>query len=626
MRSAKLDIEQLLTLGSRDELRAQLRGPSRTLTLTQAQRLSAYAASLSPAPTELRVGIVHTYTSDLLDPWFALAGALQGFDVKTYHAPYGLGLQEAEEGSGLLAHEPDVTVLLLQREDLHPALSNPVSALDSKEQEALLADVLDRLLGIVATFRAAPVGQLLLSLLPAAAAPSLGLYDIQAERSETGWWRRLIAEAAARIRNSYPSTLYLDLDQVLAKVGRDAFFEPRLWLSARFPFAPAAARELTRQIVAVGEVLKRPKGKVIVLDADNTLWGGIVGEDGPENIQIGPEYPGNAYLAFQRRLLDFQQRGFVLAMCSKNNEADVDEVLSNHPHQLLKAQHFAARRVNWTPKIQNLRELAEELNLGLDSFIFVDDSAFECEAVRRELPEVEVIQTPAQPVEVPGCLDEVARLEILSLTEEDLRKTQLYAEEQQRRTLQRSMSNEAGGLEAYLRSLEMVMTVGIDDAKPLKRLAQLTQKTNQFNLTTRRYQEADVRRFIDADDWLVAYFSLADTFGDSGIVGLALAEQTAPDQARLDTYLMSCRVIGRNAETVFLNVVLENLARRGVRVVEAHFLPTRKNGFIKDFLPDNEFQETADGAYLRDLTEAPPKPASTYMIEVRERVMSEANA
>jgi FkbH-like protein len=616
MTTRKPTLESLLTASSRSELRACLRGLKWRPALAEAQRLANFAAQLDGPRPELRIGVVHTYTSELLDPWFELAGGLQGLDLKIYHAPYGLNLQEALEGSGLRAHRPDITLLLMQREDLHPALRDPVVVLDAKGQDALRTEALDRLLMVLATFREAPIGQILFSLLPSSAAPALGLYDLQSERSEAVWWARLAAEAAERIRAAHPSTLYLDLDQILSKVGRDAFFEPRLWLSARYPFGPAAARELTRQVICVGEILKRPKAKVIVLDADNTLWGGIVGEDGPEGILLGPDYPGSAYVAFQRRLLDFQQRGFILALCSKNNEADVDEILERHPHQRLKAEHFAARRVNWAPKVENIRELAEELNLGLDSFIFIDDSSFECEAVRRELPEVEVIQTPDLPTDVPSCLDEVARLEILSMTDEDRRKTRIYVEEQRRQSLKQSMSEKPGGHRDYLRSLKMVMTVGFDDTKPVRRLAQLTQKTNQFNLTTRRYQETDMRRLIELDNWLVAYFSLADSFGDSGIVGLALAEQIAPDRARLDTYLMSCRVIGRNAEAAFMDAVLKKLSLRGVKLVHAEFVPTAKNALAKNFLPHAGFRRISEGVYERALTEALPDPLSIYMIDV----------
>jgi FkbH-like protein len=320
-------------------------------------------------------------------------------------------------------------------------------------------------------------------------------------------------------------------------------------------------------------------------------------------------------MAFQRRLLDFQQRGFILALCSKNNPADVEQVLNDHPHQILKTGHFAAIRVNWEAKTDNLVALAEELNLGLDSFIFVDDSDYECALVRRELPEVEVIQVPARPVEVPSCLDRVSRLELLSLTAEDLKKTEMYAQERSRQQLRQSAERN-GGLEGYLASLEMVMIVGIDDPAPLKRLSQLTQKTNQFNLTTRRYDELHMRRLIDASNWMVGYFSLKDVFGESGIVGLALFDLSAPAVAELDTFLMSCRVIGRKAESAFINVLLKRLAAAGVREVLADYLPTPKNGLVTNFLPDHGFAVDADGRFCRDLIATPPLPDEAYPMAI----------
>jgi FkbH-like protein len=613
MSKIKLDLEKLLALRTRDALRQALRQTDLP-TLPQIRPLAGHAASLAPAMQELRLGVVHSYTSDLLDPWLGLAGALEGLDVKTYHAPYGLNLEEAHAGSGLLAHSPDITLMLLRREDLHPDLARPVVALSPGEQAMLSSQALDRLFTIIDAFRAHRIGQLAVTILPEHTGPALGVYDPQSDRSEAAWWSALKAEIGRRLRVAVASSLFLDLDDVMAQIGRDAFFDPRFWYSVRFPFAAAAACEVSRRVVGLGACLKFPKAKVIALDIDNTLWGGVVGEDGFDGIAIGHEYPGNAYMAFQRRLLDFQQRGFLLALCSKNNPSDVEEVLKTHPHQLLKAEHFAATRINWEPKTDNLVALAEELNLGLDSFIFVDDSDYECALVRRELPQVEVVQTPVRPVEVPYCLDQVSRLELLTLTAEDLRRTEMYAQERIRRQLRRNADESGGGLDGYLASLEMVMTVGIDDPAPLKRLAQLTQKTNQFNLTTRRYDEQHMRRLIDSPDWMVTHFSLRDVFGDSGIVGLCLFELSEPGVAGLDTYLMSCRVIGRKAESAFLNVLLKRLAAAGVREVVADYLPTPKNGLVANFLTDHGFEVGADGRFRRSLDAAPPLPDGAYPI------------
>lgn len=587
------------------------------LSLPEIQRIITHAESLETPVHTFRLGFVHTYTSDLLEPWLAFEAALQGLDLKTYHAPYGLTFQEAQAGSGLLSHEPDMTVLMLRREDLHPDLALPVARLSSAHQDELRQEVVQRLLSLAGQFRAHAVGHLVLTLLPALNPPGLGVYDTQAEHSEGGWWSRLKADIGIAFRTSLQSSLFLDLDEVLFQLGRGNFFDPRLWYSARFPFTPEAAREIARKLIGLGMVLKSTKAKVIVLDADNTLWGGIVGEDGLAGIALGPDYPGNAYVDFQRRLLDYQQRGFILALCSKNNPEDVDQVLREHPHQVLREPHFAARRVNWEPKPDNLAALAEELNLGLDSFIFVDDSHHECAAVRQALPEVEVVQTPSRPVEVPFCLERVPRLEVLSLTTEDRKKTEIYAQDRRRRELREQAEKSGGGGEQYLQSLGMTMKISLDCAAHLSRLSQLTQKTNQFNLTTRRYDENQIRGFIESDRWLVADFTLADVFGDSGIVGLALFALDGGGRAELDTFLMSCRVIGREAEAAFLHTLLKILAERRIREVVADFLPTAKNALVKDFLPGQGFAPSADGRYLWNLERQQPRPESAFPITVR---------
>ncbi len=586
------------------------------LSLPQAQQVIAHAESLEPAVQAVRLGVVHTYTSDLLNPWLDLAAALQGLELQTYHAPYGLSPHEAQEHSGLVTHKPDLTLLLLRREDLHPDLAKPLVRFSRTQQADLAAESLDRLRNVVSRFRAHNVGHIVLTVLPSVLPPGLGIYDAQSERSESAWWAHLKASIAQYLRESIQASLFLDLDAVLQQIGRQDFFDHRLWYSFCFPFGVEAAREIARRVISLAVAIKLPKAKVIVLDADNTLWGGIIGEDGIHGIALGPDYPGNAYLDFQRRLLDFQQRGFILALCSKNNPTDLDHVLREHPHQLLRDDHFAARRVNWLSKSDNLLSLAEELNLGLDSFVFIDDSDHECAAVRHTLPQVEVIQVPAQPVHLPACLDYVARLEVLSVTAEDLVKTELYAQERRRRESQQHADQSGGDSRQYLLSLGMKMRIEFNDSSHLPRLTQLTQKTNQFTLTTRRYNEQQMQDFIRSDDWLVAHFSLSDVFGDSGIVGLALIRILSPNLAELDSFLMSCRVIGREAESAFLHSLLRHLAELGVREVVASYVPTAKNTLVQTFLPSQDFEKCADGHYRRDLHQVPPRPASAFPIAV----------
>jgi FkbH-like protein len=602
----------LLESPSRAEFRYRLSVAAPELNLLQAQKLSQHLATLADATTPLRLGVVHTYTSDLADPWFQFEARLQGLEPEIYHAPYGFTEQEAIPGSGLAQFAPDVTLLLLRWEDLHPDLARPLSGFDGAGRDRLATEATDRLAGLLSRFRAIVPGQIVVTLLPPFTNPGLGEYDIHSDASEAAWRAGVKAALASRLRDELPSTTFLDLDESVLHLGRQRFFDLRLWYSSRFPFTSLAARELARRVMAVGAVIKLPKLKVIALDADNTLWGGIIGEDGINGIALGPDYPGNAYVAFQRRLLDFQQRGFILVLCSKNNPDDLMQVLREHPHQILREEHFAALRVNWEPKPQNLRSLAEELNLGLDSFVFVDDSDHECLAVRSELPQVEVLKTPSRPLDVPYCLDRVGRLEVLSLTEEDRRKTRMYVEQRQRRELAAGSSD----LEGYLASLQMTMRIRLDDLSALARLAQLTQKTNQFNLTTRRYSEADMRGFIEAPDWLVAHFSLSDVFGDNGIVGLALIRLPGEGVAELDTFLMSCRVIGRKAETAFLDALLRTLRDRGIERMRAQYLPTAKNKLVENFLPEHGFVPAGDGTHVRDFSSAPPADEGAYPIRI----------
>ena len=611
--------ERLLSITDRPELLQSVLALPAPLSLSDLRQVAEHAAGLTPGLQSLRVGFVHSYTSELLTPWLDVAGQLQGLQVDAYHAPYGVLLGEARPGSGLVAHRPDMTVLMLQRHDLHPALLEPIAAVEPAEAERILEQALSQMRDLVLAFRCLPLGQLVVSLLPPLAGPALGLHDAQAERSERRFWDGFMARLGCWLREEVPASVLLDLDGLIAEVGKRRAMDARHWLTARYPFSAEGSLELAMRLAAIGRLVKSPRAKVLVLDADNTLWGGVIGEDGLEGIALGPDYPGNAYVAFQRRILELQQRGFVLAMCSKNNEADVAEVLERHPHQVLKAQHFVARRVNWEPKPANLASLAEELNLGLESFVFVDDSDHECAAVRARWPQVEVVQVPKRPQDVPGCLDRVARLEVLSITAEDRAKTALYQAERKRQEILGQVATGEGSDGSHLHRLGMQMQIRLDARRNIRRLAQLTQKTNQFNLTTRRYDESQLAGYLEADDWLVLDFSLTDVYGDSGIVGLALARLLPCGEAELDTFLMSCRVIGRCAEDAFMLGLLQQLQARGVRRVRASYIPTLKNVLVKDLLPRLGFMPTGDPAgqlFLRDLENSPPALPENFPIRL----------
>ncbi len=608
--------EDLLEITSLKQLQEKTGNWFQSLTLLEAQKLQRHINGLGASTHNVRLGFIHTYTSDLLNPWLEFHASIHDIDLDIYHAPYGMNVFEAQAGSGLVQHNPDLTVFMLQREDLHPLIKQPVTGLSVEQQRSLKDDAVANVIKILKAFRHALHGRMVVTILPSRFSAETGMYDLQSEFSEVDWWSNVKKEISRQIDETLDSTAYMDLDSLLASVGRQQFFDLRYWYTTRYPFAAQAANLFARQLVSVVEVICKPKAKVIILDADNTMWGGVIGEDGINGIALGPDYPGNAFMDFQRRILDFKERGFILAICSKNNHQDVIEVLQNHPHQVLREDMFSALKINWEPKHINIQAIAKELNLGLDSFIFVDDSDYECGMVRKELPQVHVVQTPKKAVDIPYCLDNISRLEILSLTQEDKNKTQLYAQERQRKALQSKVSDGGGDIEEYLHSLQMEMSIELNAEHWVERLAQLTQKTNQFNLTTRRYSEQQVQEYISSNNWLVASFSLADAFGDSGVVGLLLIELQGPDAARIDTLLMSCRVIGRKAESAFLETVLTSLQQQGISLVRAEYIPTMKNKLVQDFYSNHQFSTSDNFAFERSLIEQKPLRADDFPMKI----------
>ena len=318
-------------------------------------------------------------------------------------------------------------------------------------------------------------------------------------------------------------------------------------------------------------MLKRKK--CLVLDLDNTLWGGVLGEDGIEGIQVDGDYPGKAYHYWQEGLKELERNGVILAICSKNNQIDVEALFAAREMPLTLSD-FACLRINWTDKTTNIREIAYELNIGLDSFMFVDDNPTERELIRQQLPMVAVPEWPSQPYELPIFYNQLVEdyFSVYTLTDEDKSKTEQYRQNANRALAQTQYSN----MEDFLRSLEMRLTIAPATDITIPRIAQMTQKTNQFNLTTKRYAEADIHSLLDngAQIWTL---DVADRFGDNGITGLIILK---PENGWIiDTLLMSCRVLGKGIEEAFF----KNVIGRYKGALKAQYIPTAKNGQVADF-------------------------------------------
>jgi FkbH-like protein len=321
-----------------------------------------------------------------------------------------------------------------------------------------------------------------------------------------------------------------------------------------------------------------PPRKCLVLDLDNTLWGGILGEVGADMIKVGSTYPGSAYREFQQALLNLHRRGILLAINSKNNQSEVEEVFRSHPDMVLRPEHFASVRVNWETKPQNMIEIAEELGIGADSLVFFDDNAAECAFMREALPEVLTIQAPPDPLDYSGALLGSAAFERLSFTVEDQNRGQMYREQVERRT----HASGAASLEDFLAGLQMTAEIQPVSEFAFPRVVDLLHKTNQFNVTTRRHSAGELRKILSDPHREAFSMRLTDRFGDNGIVGVAILDFQGAT-AVIDTFLLSCRVIGRAAETALLAFLLQRAGCRGAQALEGVFIPTPKNAPAADF-------------------------------------------
>lgn len=326
------------------------------------------------------------------------------------------------------------------------------------------------------------------------------------------------------------------------------------------------------------EAIALKRKKCLVLDLDNTLWGGILGEDGVEGIQLSGDYPGKAYHLWQEGLKELKKSGVILCICSKNNETDVLEVWEKRWDMVLKKEDFAAWRINWQDKVTNIQELATELNIGLDAMVFVDDNPTERELVRQALPIVSVPDWVQQPYELPKLYKTIVTdfFRVYAITDEDKKKTEQYRQNAARKQAQASFTN----MEDYIASLQLRLRIeklGLEDGAKITRAAQMTQKTNQFNLTTRRYEEGDIRRYIER--WQVWVLAVSDRFGDYGISGLLILNE----RGTIDTMLMSCRVLGKGIEEAFVKYVLGTLKNQGIEVVVGMYIPTAKNSQVEGF-------------------------------------------
>jgi len=409
-------------------------------------------------------------------------------------------------------------------------------------------------------------------------------------------------------KHDFGHLYWLDLAEQITIHGREKMYSRKGWYLGNLRFSNFGEEIIVEEIKRIIESFKGNRKKCLILDLDNTLWGGVVGEVGLDGISLSAVKEGSQFYIFQRQLKRLKEMGVLLTICSKNNPEDAKEVLNNHPAMILKEKDFVLMKINWKSKPENISESAQELNIGLDSMVFIDDSEFERESVKSQLPDVIVPEMPKDTTKLPEWFLDIERKYFLfiSVTEEDANKTEMYQSQAQREQLQKSSMN----LEEYLTSLQMKQKIWSVSEEDIVRAAQLTQKTNQFNLTSRRYTEFDIRRMIESDDYLVLMSSMEDRFGDNGKIALMIIEKKGR-RARIDTFLMSCRVMGRFIENQFVDYVENMLANMGVEEIEAEYIITKKSAPVKDFWDSLGYkrvkEEDGNVIYNLEISEKPER-------------------
>jgi FkbH-like protein len=528
----------------------------------------------------VRLAILASSTVDHLVPAIRVAGLRRRLVVDVHIGTYGQHRQDLlDPASPLHKFSPQMVLFSLTAREAIAGV--PVTAKMAEVDEAIERSVDElRFLWKKAreTFKATVIQQTFLDITD----PLFGSHD------------RLVAAAPSRMvarlndlmsgAAASEGVLLLDVARASESDGIGAWFDAGRWMQAKMEIAPPAAPlygDLVARIVAAQRGMSK---KCLVLDLDNTLWSGVIGDDGLEGIVLGEgSAAGEAHLALQRYALQLKARGVILAVCSKNDTTIAESVFRDHPEMLLRRGDFAAFVANWEDKAANLKTIAARLNIGLDSLVFVDDNPVERARVRESLPMVAVPELPEDVAYYVGCLANAGYFETVSFTADDQQRAEQYAANTEREALLGSSES----VDEFLRGLRMSVVFGPVKAVDLSRVTQLINKTNQFNPTTRRYTAEEVEAIVAAPEMISLQFRLLDRFGDNGLISILILRPD-PEQAdvlHIDTWVMSCRVFGRELEFEAMNIAVEAARRRGVRAFRANYIPTKKNAVIRDLYP-----------------------------------------
>ena len=538
---------------------------------------------------KIRIAILGSFTLNGLEETIRVKCADKKIQCSIYVAGYNQYNQEIlNKKSELYKFSPDITFLIIDSRDILGELFlNPYS-ISVQERKNLETEKNDAIINLAQTFVDNSKSKLILSNF---SIPSYSPIGINEMKEEFGL-HEMIGSLNYKIKTifrSKPDIFIYDLNSFITKFGEKNVFDYKQFfygdVKVSLDHIPYLAEEFMGYVKAVLGLNK----KCIVLDLDNTLWGGIVGEDGFEGVKLGDDPIGRAYVEFQRHLLALNQRGIILAINSKNNFDDAIEVIRNHPNMILKEDNFACFRINWNDKMVNIKEIAEELNIGLDSIVFFDDDPINRDYMRSTLPQVLTVEL-SDSSSYSETLKSMNDFQVLKITNEDIKRSKMYLDQRKRTELQ----NQVGDLQDFLKQLNISVKIKKADEYTIPRISQLTLKTNQFNLTTRRYQEEDIRKFVNEKNKIVECAQIQDKFGDNGITCVYIVNKENQHEWFIDSFLLSCRVMGRGVEEALLSQIIERAKTEGITKVKAEYIKTKKNKPTENFLSDFGFIKNGD--------------------------------
>ena len=528
----------------------------------------------------IRIALLSSFTIEPLAAYLDIGARLIDLSSEIYVGPFNQYSQEIlSDNSTLYRSDPDMIILVVHAESLLDRNFLPsFVGLSASEKTTNQTEIIDHLSVLLSKLAAKSRALILVNNFIVPQFSPLGILDNKADMGLREFIQRLNRMLADLYRTSR-QVYVVDLERLASGHGKGRCLDPKMYYRGACLFSESFLPVVAEEYLVYAKALKGLVRKCIVLDLDNVLWGGILGEDGPAGIKLGGDPTGNAYLDFQRLLLSYCNRGIILAINSKNNYDEAISVIREHPSVILRENHFASLKINWEDKVENMIAISDELDIGLDSMVFVDDSVQERERVRRALPQVLVVDLSASPFEYCQSLQAVGDFNALVLSDEDKARGEMYYARRKRRQLMRT----AGSLEEFLVSLDMVVEIKNADRFSIPRITSLVSRTNQFNLTTRRYGQSEIEEMNNSrEKFLIYALSVTDRFGDEGIVGVAIVRKEEPVWV-IDSFLMSCRVIGRKIETALLARLVEDAQKGGVSYLVGEYIPSGKNEPARPF-------------------------------------------